>query len=43
MSTGEVKDFVAPADGVFRVVDDGTAHEYSLDEGGTLTLEWEAE
>jgi len=40
----EVRDFVAPADGVLTVRSNaGTETELELVEGETVTLEWEAE
>jgi len=37
----EVRDFVAPEDGVLRVCRDGETREIDLTEGETVTLEWE--
>jgi len=38
----EVRDFVAPANGVLRVCRDDETREMNLTEGERVTLEWEA-
>lgn len=43
MGDPEVRDFVAPEDGVLTVRSEWTEHDYHLEEGETVTLEWEAE
>jgi len=43
MPEPEVRDFVAPEDGVLTVRSDHTEHDYHLDEDDSVTLEWEAE
>jgi len=42
-SSLERKPMAVPRDGVFRVIVDGTEHEYRLQEGDEIALEWEAD
>lgn len=39
----ERKTFEAPTDGEFSVIIDGIEHDYAVDEGEEIVMEWEAD